>query len=112
MLSRLFHQFQCSTMMLSEHVEAITEHRRKKKKNEDLYVPEVDQQQLEEWEWLLKRSLEKNSSVRVTYLLNNRRNTVIGIVEIINTNKRLILLRTTNEIKTISPDTVIEVAEG
>ena len=97
MLSKLFNQFKCSTMMLPEHVEALTEHQEEKKKTAELYVPEIDQQQLEEWEWLLNQSLDKKTSVQITFILQKKRNTVTGLVESINPNKRTIILRTADE---------------
>ncbi len=112
MLSKLFNQFQCSTMMLPEHVEAISEHHQEKKKTEALYVPEVDQQQLEEWEWLLRNSFDSKSPIRVSYIAHDRRNTITGIVELINTNKKAITLKTKNGGKTISSNTIIGVIEG
>jgi len=112
MLIKLFNQFRCSTMMLPEHVEALSEHRREKDKSRELHIPDIDQQQLEEWEWLLRQSLDNKSPLCISYIFNNRRNTVTGVVDQINAANKTIILRASDEIKTISVNRIIFVAEG
>ncbi len=112
MSSKLFNQFQCSTMMLPEHVESLHEHRRGKDRSRQLHIPDIDQQQLEEWEWLLRESLDSKSLVRISYIFNGRRNTADGFVEQINIGKRAIILQTPTRVKTIAADKIIFVTEG
>lgn len=112
MLTKLFNQFQCSTMMLPEHVEALSEHRQEKDKSRELHIPDIDQQQLEEWEWLLRQSLDNKSPLRISYIFNNRRNTASGFVEQINAHNKTIILRTPAETKTIPANRIILVVEG
>lgn len=66
-------QFLCSRMMLPEHVEALSRYNKKNLKEEDTHIPSVDEQELENWERLIKQSLEHGMKITVTYLAKDKK---------------------------------------
>ena len=79
MLSKLYNQFICSSLMLPEHREALTKHHLDERQEEERYVPEVDERQLEMWEYLIKESLSQKKKLGVTYLSGSARKTITGV---------------------------------
>lgn len=68
MSSKVYHQFACSSMLLPEHRELLNRLQRESRRQEEIRLPDFDQQQQEEWQQLLERSWRENRPLRVTYL--------------------------------------------
>ena len=66
MILKIYNQFLCSSKMLPEHKEALNDHYIEEKHREEQGMPEIDEQQLEIWEYLIKKSL-----VRVRNLISH-----------------------------------------
>jgi hypothetical protein len=107
MSSKLFNQFQCSSMMLAEHIEALGKHRQERDRSHELHIPEIDQQQYEEWERLLKKSLDYRTSIFISYIYNSRRVMTKGYVKQINVTNKTIILQTPAKTKTIAANKII-----
>jgi len=81
MMKKFTDQFLCSRMMLPEHVEALSRYNKKNLKEEDTRISSVDEQELENWERLIKQSLEHRMKITVTYLAKDKKKkSVIGAV--------------------------------
>lgn len=78
-MEKLHNQFLCSRMMLPEHVEALSQHN-KEKQNEEMIIPSFDEQELENWEHLIKQSLEQGTEITITYISNSAEKSVSGAV--------------------------------
>ena len=68
MRPKIYNQFICSSFMLPEHVESLNEYHTEEQQKEAEYVPEVDEQELEIWEYLIGQSLNKGHKITITYL--------------------------------------------
>ena len=53
MSSKMYHQFACSSMLLPEHRELLNRLQRESRRQEEIRLPDFDQQQQEEWQQLL-----------------------------------------------------------
>ncbi len=113
MRSKLYNQFICSSLMLPEHREALTEYHVEERQQAERYVPERDEQELEIWEYLIRESLVKGCKVNVTYMSHSgRRNTVAGPVKETENSTLRIKDEVTNSIKTINVSKVIAVKQA
>ncbi len=111
MRSKMYNQFICSSLMLPEHREALTEYHLEERQQEEQYMPEVDEQELEVWEYLIGESLSEKKKLNVTYLNRNERKTLTGVaVEAANSALR-IKDENIDKIKTINLNEIIAVTE-
>ncbi len=111
MLSKLYNQYICSSFMLPEHTEALTEYHVEERQKEEQYVPEVDEQELEMWEYLIEESLSEKKWLNVTYLNGGERKTITGVVlEAANSALR-IKDENIDKVKTIKLNDIIAVTE-
>ena len=86
-------QFLCSRMMLPEHVEALSRYNKKNLKEEDTHIPSVDEQELENWERLIKQSLEHRMKITVTYLAKDmKKKSVTGAVTKVDVSGGIIFI--------------------
>lgn len=68
MSKKLFNQFICSRMMLPEHREKLNKHHEKIERKEKYRLPSFDEQQWEEFEFILTQSLEHGVKIEITIL--------------------------------------------
>ena len=112
MLSKLYNQFICSSFMLPEHTEALNEYHVEERQKEEQYVPEVDEQELEMWEYLIGESLSEGYKVSVTYMGVSGKVTTTGVaIEVENAALRM-KDENTDRIKSISLNNIISVTEA
>jgi hypothetical protein len=70
-----------TSLMLTEHREAL-----KKLKQEENYIekPELDEQQLEEMNYLIQKAVKEKTRVRIIYFKENRIQKIEGVIKEIN----------------------------
>jgi len=70
-----------TSLMLTEHREAL-----KKLKQEESYIekPELDEQQLEEMNYLIQKAVREKTRVRIIYFKENRIQKIEGVIKEIN----------------------------
>ena len=73
-------KFLCSRMMLPEHAAALREHEKVKEEKLVYGMPDYDEQQMEEWESLLQRSMSEGKEVEITYMDSRGPIAVKGVV--------------------------------
>jgi hypothetical protein len=65
---KLYHQFACSSMMLPEHRGRLERRRREARREEEHRRPQFDEQQRDQFQYLLERSLSQGLKLQVTIL--------------------------------------------
>ena len=112
MRAKLYNQFICSSLMLPEHREGLNEHHAKERLQEKRYVPEVDEQEYEIWEYLIGGSLSEGRRLSVTYMGVSGKITATGVaIEVENAALRM-KVENTDRIKSISLNNIISVTEA
>lgn len=77
MKKKLYHQFACSSLMLPEHRAGLARHRRNRAAEER---PAIDEQQLEQLQRLVKRSIAAGLPVTVTFFEKGARRACTGVI--------------------------------
>lgn len=76
---KLYHQFACSSMMLPEHRGRLERRRRQARREEEYRRPQFDEQQWDQFQYLLERSLSEGLPLQVTVLNEQGYRTLVGI---------------------------------
>lgn len=82
MTKKLYHQFVCSSLMLPEHRHRLAEHREKGARDLRLEETAPDEQQLEQFQRLVKQSMPARLPLRVTFIDNRDRRTFTGVIQV------------------------------
>ena len=114
MILKIYNQFLCSSMMLPEHKEALNDHYVEEEHREEQCMPEIDEQQLEIWEYLIRKSLIKSKKLNITYLTKKgRRITVNGVkVKYIKGSSLCIKDGVTDKTKAIDLNKIVSIEES
>lgn len=112
-MSKKFHEkFICSRMMLPEHAAALYADKVKEEKKELLYIPEHEEQQLEEWEKLITSSLSAGTVVEIKYTSSKKIMTVKGFVFKVNLSEKLVHIRSQSTKTAVHFNNILEINES
>ena len=75
------HQFACSSMMLPEHRYKLCQHLRLKETREKYRLPDLSEEQQEEFQFILTQSLEKKLAIEVSIRTQGETRVIQGTVE-------------------------------
>lgn len=112
MRAKLYNQFICSSLMLPEHREGLNEYHAEQRRKEEKYVPQVDEQEFEIWDYLVRKSLCKGYAVSVTYLSASGKITLTGVIIAAENSMLRIRDEKTSSIKGINLKDIFSVAEA
>ncbi|HHT45757.1 MAG TPA: YolD-like family protein [Firmicutes bacterium] len=112
MRPKIYNRFVCSSFMLPEHVESLDEYHTGEQQKEAEYVPEVDEQELEIWGYLIRQSLNKGHKITITCLTNSGRDTLTGVVWDARNSILYVRDEITGKKKTVALDKIFSVEEG
>ena len=110
MMKKMKSQFLCSSMMLPEHIGALKSHARKEFIKENYKFPQFDEQQLQEFDCLLKKSLQQGTILQVTCLSSTGFKATKGIVRKAAGEK--LILETDYGLEAVLLKEVVEVKDG
>jgi len=94
MSKKLSNQFLCSRMMLPEHREKLKLYQNKRDYEESYRIPQYSDQQLEEFQSLLDRSLKFGLRIELTILTEHGFTNLKGIVKKTETTSGQIIITT------------------
>ena len=114
MILKIYNQFLCSSMMLPEHKEALNDHYIEEKHREEQGMPEIDEQQLEIWEYLIKKSLGKSKKLNITYLTKKGRRITVKGVKVISIKGSLLCISdgVADKTKTVDLNKIVSIEEN
>jgi len=98
--------------MLPEHVDSLDKYHTEEQQKEAEYVPGVDEQELEIWEYLIRQSLNKGHKISITYLTNRGRDTLTGVVWEARNSILYVRDDITGKKKTVALEKTFSVEEG
>jgi hypothetical protein len=110
MTKKISNQFLCSRMMLPEHKESINSYKKKTEYKKKYRIPSFDEQQCEEFQFLINKSLNKKIKLKVT-VLEKKYQEYIGIVTNTYPESGLIKIKTNKEFKKITADKIVNIEE-
>ncbi|NLC11010.1 MAG: YolD-like family protein [Firmicutes bacterium] len=108
-MKKMQNQFACSRIMLPEHVEALNKHAREVFVENSYKIPEFDEQQLEEFNILLQRSINQGLCLKITYLSPTGFKTLAGRLK--KASEGYLFLETGNDLKAMPAKKLIAVEE-
>jgi len=97
MSKKLSNQFLCSRMMLPEHREKLKLYQNKREYEENYRIPQYSDQQLEEFQFLLDRSLKFGLRIELTILTDHGFTNIKGVVKKTEAASGQILVTTREE---------------
>ncbi len=114
MSKKLSNQFSCSRLMLPAHRKKLNECHKIKEEEEKYCMPNLDDQQKEQFQFLISQSLQQGLVIEVTLLTGKSYSRLKGEVKKIDPlqGKLNIVLTSNKEIKMINLKEIIEVKEG
>ncbi len=114
MSKKVANQFACSRLILPEHRDQLRGHRQARRKEEEHRLPCLDQQQWEEFEALVKQSLEQGLTIMVTAVSKQGRYSATGQVIKVDPVIRRITLATRGGVQQVAlPEIIgVEAAPG
>ncbi|PKM82106.1 MAG: hypothetical protein CVU88_03525 [Firmicutes bacterium HGW-Firmicutes-13] len=112
MNKKLFNQFICSRMMLPEHREKLNEHHEEIERKENYRLPSFDEQQWDEFEFILSRSLEHGLKIEITVLTEEGYLKTRGVVKKVNPLSGQISISIKEEIKKLPVKDMMAVKEA
>jgi len=93
-MKKKYQQFRCSQMMLPEHRQKLEEQKEARRQN-DLSPPLIDEQEREQWDLLLRTSLETGRKLTITYLTSSGYRETAGEVKKVSRSPACLYLETT-----------------
>lgn len=111
MSKKLYNQFNCSSFMLPEHVEALARYEKELEETGRKHVPEFDEQQLAVWECLLQESLQAGKRIRISYMGSGGPVTAAGVVTGVNLHSGRLQLTASKDSCTIDMKKVTGINE-
>ncbi|MBZ4686861.1 MAG: hypothetical protein PWQ96_524 [Clostridia bacterium] len=106
---KIYDQFTCSRMMLPEHKERLKNYRKKLQQKEKYRMPLFDEQQWEEFQFILEHSLHYDAKIQLTILQEESYLEVQGVVKGLDTVKREITIATESGLRKLNAKEIVNI---
>ncbi len=100
-------QFICSSFMLPEHVDTLTQREKDREDEELRRFPAYDEQQLELWERILQASWQGGTAITVRFMGSQGPSTVTGRVSAVSLQQKRFYLVTSEAVQAIDIERVM-----
>ncbi len=108
MSKKINNQFLCSRMMLPEHKENLNSRKKKMEYKEKYYIPSFDEQQWEEFQFLINKSLHEKTKIQIT-VLEKEYKKYRGIITHTYPEQGLLNIKVENKFKKIAANKIVNI---
>ncbi len=114
MREKIFNQFNCSRLMLPAHRKKLNDCRKIKEEREKYSVPDLDDQQKEQFQFLVSHSLQQGLVIEVTLLTGGKYLRLKGVAKKVDPlqGSLSMALDPGSQIKKINLKEIIQIEEG